>query len=71
MRYCCYLLLAELPGESVSQAGRMQFDKFDINKVLSNGSCLLGSEGKEYELDDDVQGRFLNVEIIGLRWVTS
>lgn len=42
--------------ESVSRAGRMKFEKFDINKVLCNGACLLGSEGTEYELDDEVQG---------------
>lgn len=45
--------------ESISQMGRMKFEKFDINKVLSNGSCLLGSEGKEYEVDEEVQGVIL------------
>lgn len=41
---------------SAAQTGRMTFSQFDINKVIQNGSDLLASEGKEYELDDTVSG---------------
>lgn len=41
---------------SVSQSGRMKFAQFDVNKVLRHGDCLLGSEGKEYELNEHLQG---------------
>lgn len=34
----------------------MNFEKFDINKVMSNGTHLLGSEGSEYELKDNNAG---------------
>ncbi|GAB6025941.1 btaf1 RNA polymerase II, B-TFIID transcription factor-associated, 170kDa [Chamberlinius hualienensis] len=41
---------------SVSLSGRMNFTNFDVNKVLRHGDCLLGSEGKEYELNENLQG---------------
>ncbi|XP_067006130.2 TATA-binding protein-associated factor 172 [Anabrus simplex] len=41
---------------SLSRAGRMNFQKFDICKVLTNGGHLLGSEGKEYDMEEDMSG---------------
>ncbi|KAG1688012.1 TATA-binding protein-associated factor 172 [Nymphon striatum] len=37
----------------VSQAGRMKFSLFDMDKVLNSGTFLLGSEGKEYEQEEE------------------
>lgn len=38
-------------SESTSLTGRMNFTKFDIHKVIQNGSDLLASEGKEFDID--------------------
>lgn len=39
--------------QSLSSVGRLRFDQFDINKVLSNSTHLMGSEGKEYDIEED------------------
>ncbi|XP_067121938.1 TATA-binding protein-associated factor 172 [Centruroides vittatus] len=38
-------------SESASLTGRMKFKEFDIHKVIQNGSDLLASEGKEFDID--------------------
>ncbi|XP_063229477.1 TATA-binding protein-associated factor 172 [Bacillus rossius redtenbacheri] len=38
---------------SLSQVGRMNFQKFDMSKVLANGAYLMGSEGKEYDTEEE------------------
>lgn len=47
------LIFSEDPENSVSLLGRLTFDQFDMTKVLSNSSHLMGSEGKEYDLEED------------------
>ncbi|XP_046389697.1 TATA-binding protein-associated factor 172 [Ischnura elegans] len=39
---------------SATLAGRMSFESFDISKVLQNGTYLMGSEGKEYDIEEEV-----------------
>lgn len=34
------------------EVGRLRFNSFDIEKVLAQGAHLMGSEGKEYDLED-------------------
>ncbi|KAG8234706.1 hypothetical protein J437_LFUL014322 [Ladona fulva] len=41
--------------QAAALAGRMSFESFDISKVLENGAYLMGSEGKEYDVDDDTR----------------
>ncbi|GLG94284.1 Helicase domino [Gryllus bimaculatus] len=43
-------------SSNISMEGRMNFEKFDMCKVLENGSLLMGSEGKEYDLEEDMSG---------------
>lgn len=44
----------EEDGESsLSQIGRLKFDQFDVKSFLANSSQLMGSEGKEYDLDEE------------------
>jgi hypothetical protein len=40
----------------LSQAGRLKFQKFDMNKVLANSTHLMASEGKEYDVEEEFQG---------------
>ncbi|XP_064613763.1 TATA-binding protein-associated factor 172-like [Liolophura sinensis] len=41
--------------EGVS-AGRLAFKQFDVNKVLTHGASLLGSEGGEYDVEETTGG---------------
>lgn len=43
--------------------GRLNFSKFDIYKVMSQGNDLLGSEGLEYELDDNTSSKCAKVDL--------
>jgi len=58
MLYQSMPLLAELSAQSVllSQAGRLKFQQFDMNKVLANSTHLMGSEGKEYDAEEECSG---------------
>jgi len=58
MFYQLMPLLAELSAQSVllSQTGRLKFQQFDMNKVLANSTHLMGSEGKEYDADEECAG---------------
>jgi hypothetical protein len=51
------MLFAECYPQSllVSQAGRLKFHNFDINRVLANSTHLMASEGKEYD-EEEYQG---------------
>lgn len=42
-----------VPTNSVSQSGRLTYDNFDMNKIISRSAHLMGSEGKEYDTEDD------------------
>lgn len=33
--------------------GRLRCETFDIDRVLQHGAHLMGSEGKEYDLDEE------------------
>ena len=44
---------AAVPTSSVSQSGRLTYDNFDMNKIISRTVHLMGSEGKEYDTQDD------------------
>lgn len=48
----------ELSAQSVllSQTGRLKFQQFDMNKVLANSTHLMGSEGKEYDTEEECAG---------------
>jgi hypothetical protein len=50
---------AEFCPQSVllSQTGRLNFQKFDMNKVLASDTHLMASEGKEYDVEEEYQGR--------------
>nr|CAD7432737.1 unnamed protein product [Timema monikensis] len=39
---------------ALSQVGRMNFQKFSMSNVLANSSHLMGSEGKEFDMEEDV-----------------
>jgi len=39
------------PGTEASKYDRLSFSNIDISAVLQNGKLLLGSAGKEYDLD--------------------
>nr|CAD7594395.1 unnamed protein product [Timema genevievae] len=41
---------------ALSQVGRMNFQKFSMSNVLTNSSHLMGSEGKEFDTEEDVAG---------------
>nr|CAD7594396.1 unnamed protein product [Timema genevievae] len=43
---------------ALSQVGRMNFQKFSMSNVLTNSSHLMGSEGKEFDTEEDVAGTF-------------
>ena len=51
-------LLAELSAQSMllSQTGRLKFQQFDMNKVLANSTHLMGSDGKEYDVEEECPG---------------
>ncbi|CAG2065677.1 unnamed protein product [Timema podura] len=42
---------------ALSQVGRMNFQKFSMSNVLANSSHLMGSEGKEFDTEEDVAGK--------------
>ncbi|KAI8436268.1 hypothetical protein MSG28_004315 [Choristoneura fumiferana] len=39
--------------EKLDCDGRLRCETFDIEKVLRHGAHLMGSEGNEYDLDED------------------
>ena len=39
--------------------GWLALSQFDIDKVLKQGMSLMGSEGKEYDVEDEALGRIL------------
>jgi TATA-binding protein-associated factor len=39
-----------------SDLTRLSFDKFDLDNVLRKGAHLMGSEGKEFDLAEEVEG---------------
>ncbi|KAK3929318.1 TATA-binding protein-associated factor 172 [Frankliniella fusca] len=41
---------------SLSRTERLTFDKFDVNQIMANSAHLLGSEGKEYNMDESLTG---------------
>ncbi|XP_026282175.1 TATA-binding protein-associated factor 172 [Frankliniella occidentalis] len=43
-------------SNSVFQTGRLTFEKFDVNQIMANSAHLLGSEGKEYNMDESLAG---------------
>jgi hypothetical protein len=51
------MLFAECypPSMMLSQAARLKFENFDMNRVLANSNHLMASEGKEYE-EEEYQG---------------
>jgi hypothetical protein len=51
-------LVAEFCSQSVllSQTGRLNFQKFDMSKVLASDTHLMASEGKEYDVEEEHQG---------------
>lgn len=36
-----------------SQAGRLSYVTFDLDRVLNNSAFLMGSEGKEYDVEEE------------------
>lgn len=38
-------------------SGKMQFADFDINNVIKHGAQLLGSEGREYDFEEEGEAR--------------
>lgn len=52
-----FMLFAECypPSMMLSQAARLKFENFDMNRVLANSNHLMASEGKEYE-EEEYQG---------------
>ncbi|XP_012515118.1 PREDICTED: TATA-binding protein-associated factor 172 [Propithecus coquereli] len=47
---------AESSMEDSSTADRLNFDRFDICRLLQHGASLLGSAGAEFELQDEKSG---------------
>lgn len=49
-----FFFFAEFCPQSVqlSQTGRLNFQKFDMNKVLASNTHLMASEGKEYDVEE-------------------
>lgn len=43
-------------SQSLFQMGRLAFKKFDVNQVMANTAHLLGSEGREYNMDESLAG---------------
>lgn len=36
-----------------TQAGRLSYLTFDLDRVLNNSAFLMGSEGKEYDVEEE------------------
>ena len=47
------VLTEEQEGPPPTNADQLQLAQFDIEKVLSHGASLLGSEGAEYDMQDE------------------
>lgn len=41
-------------SHTLSSMGRLRLEQFDIQKVLENSTYLMASEGKEYDLEEDL-----------------
>lgn len=52
----CLLSVPEFNHTLQNHTGRLNFQKFDISKVLENGSYLMGSEGREYDAVEEDSG---------------
>lgn len=57
--YCLFDLLLfsfvedEAQSSSLSSVGRLRFENFEMEKVLSNSTHLMGSEGNEFDMEED------------------
>ncbi|XP_030750463.1 TATA-binding protein-associated factor 172-like [Sitophilus oryzae] len=40
-------------SQALSIVGRLQFEQFDMSKVLDNSTHLMASEGKEFDVEED------------------
>ena len=51
------LVFAEAIDLNPLTIGQLQLSQFDIEKVLNHGMSLMGSEGKEYDQEDEALGK--------------
>lgn len=63
--YAVLLLFADA-NDDYCDDSRLRFKTFDLEKVLTHGAHLMGSEGKEYDIEEDsnpITGNFIYLKI--------
>lgn len=53
--FCCFPETG-FNSHSISQSGRLNYENFDMTKVVKNSAHLMGSEGREYDLEEENTG---------------
>jgi len=54
--YEIWTFFSELEVDQFIADGKLLFSRFDVEKVLQNGSSLLGSEGGQFNEDEKLAG---------------